>query len=50
MQLKSDSAETSVKKNLAEVRANTLLREELRNNASGYIFDIKTGLVTEVKA
>jgi carbonic anhydrase len=38
----------SVKDDLTVLKASPLVREELKENASGYVFDVKTGLLTPV--
>ena len=43
------SLEQSVKDDLAILKASPLVRKELRENASGFIFDIKTGLLSAVE-
>ena len=40
----------SVKEDLKWLRANEIVRGELRNNARGFLFDIKTGKPQEIKA
>ncbi|KAL6722050.1 hypothetical protein ACLMJK_001155 [Lecanora helva] len=40
----------SVKDDLAVLGKSSLIRKELKERASGYVFDIKTGLLTAVKS
>jgi carbonic anhydrase len=40
----------SVKEDLKWLRAHEVIRDQLRNNARGFLFDIKTGKVEEIKA
>lgn len=42
--------EQSVTDNLAALRASPFIRKELGDRARGFVFDIKTGLLTEVAA
>ena len=39
----------SVRGDLERLRANQLIRDELKNNARGFLFDIKTGEAEEIK-
>ncbi len=43
------SVEQSVKDDLAILKASPLIRKELAERSSGYVFDIKTGLLSAVE-
>ncbi|KAL7908443.1 carbonic anhydrase [Trichoderma velutinum] len=44
----SDRLEESVREDLSLLRAQNFVRKELRDNAKGYVYDIKTGILKEV--
>ena len=47
---KESSLEQSVRDDLALLKASPLVRKELAENAKGFVYDIKTGLLTPVEA
>lgn len=42
------SAEATAKDNIEWVRAQSVLRDELKKKTRGFVFDIKTGMIEEV--
>ena len=43
------SVEQSVRDDLAVLRASPLVKKELKDGASGWVFDIKSGLLSAVE-
>ena len=43
-----DRIEQSVKDDVAWVKANPMIRDELKKGCQGFVFDIKTGKVEKV--
>lgn len=44
-----NSLEQSVRDDIAVLKANPFIRKELAENAVGFVYDIKSGLLTPVK-